>query len=184
MRTSSFCTCLHAPSLYLFAGSEVVSGTLSIAPASIIVKSDAQISLAMKFNASLPAEAAPVKLFTCSAAGDPLQYITELQQTAADGNAYSASLALHGPQLGSLSSSPGVLRFTVVVGDGNRATGATAQLELLQGVVLSEPDCCSHAACCSAQQLQRCWKACSRLLLLHHWHDWLDGSDRDQLTPL
>uniref|UniRef100_A0A383VLH2 Sushi domain-containing protein n=1 Tax=Tetradesmus obliquus TaxID=3088 RepID=A0A383VLH2_TETOB len=57
----------------------------------------------------------------------------DMQPDAADGSTYSASLALQGPQLGSLSSSPGVLRFTAVVGAGNTATGAVARLDLLPG---------------------------------------------------
>ncbi|WIA20647.1 hypothetical protein OEZ85_005025 [Tetradesmus obliquus] len=114
-------------------GPEVFSGVLSTNPTNVIVKSKAQILFTLQFNASLAAAAGPVKLFTCSAAGDPLQYLIDMEPTAPGGITYSASLALHGPQLGSLSSSPGVLRFTAVVGAGSRATGAVAQLELLPG---------------------------------------------------
>jgi hypothetical protein len=42
-------------------------------------------------------------------------------------------LDLQGPKLSGLNSSPGVLRFTAVVGAAHAATGATAQLELLPG---------------------------------------------------
>jgi hypothetical protein len=108
-----------------------LAGTLSVTPASAIVKSAVQIKFAMAFKASLPGISGPVKLFTASAVGAFLQYVTDLQ--AAAGSSYVASLALQGSQLGSLSSSPGVLRFTAVVGAGNTATGAVAQLELLPG---------------------------------------------------
>jgi hypothetical protein len=110
-----------------------LTGKLLVTPASIIVKSQVQVDFIMKFNASLSATAGPVKLFTCSATDDPLQYLSVMQTAAASANSYSASLAMQGPQLGSLSSSPGVLHFTAVVGTGNNATGAVAETELLPG---------------------------------------------------
>jgi hypothetical protein len=90
----------------------------------------------MKFTAALPVTAGTVKLFTCSAAGDPQQYLADIQaDSAASSSSISANLALQGHQLGSLSSSPRVLLFTVVVGDNANTgvTGATAQLEMLPG---------------------------------------------------
>jgi hypothetical protein len=110
-----------------------VSGALSVTPTNIIAESEVQINFTMKFNSTLSAKAGPVKLFTCSAAGDPLQYLTDMLPAATAGSTYLASLALQGPQLGSLSSSPGVLRFTAVVGTSNKPTGAVARLELLPG---------------------------------------------------
>jgi hypothetical protein len=87
----------------------------------------------LKFSTILSATAGTVKLFTCSAAGDPQQYIADMQPKETGGSSYSASLALQGPQLGSLSSSLGLLHFTAVVGACNKPTGAVARLELLPG---------------------------------------------------
>ncbi|WIA40167.1 hypothetical protein OEZ86_013564 [Tetradesmus obliquus] len=63
-----------------------------------------------------------------------------MQPAAAGGSTYSASLALQGPQLGSLGSRPGVLRFTAVVGAENSTTGAVARLELLPGCAAGPSD--------------------------------------------
>jgi hypothetical protein len=126
-----------------------MSGYLSVSPASVIVMSAVKVDFTMKFNASLLATAGPSKLFTCSAAGDPLQYLSDMQLAAAGGSTYSASLALQGPQLGNLSSSPGVLRFTVLVGGNNRATGAVAQLKLPPGAWTLGPPALKPSGLCN-----------------------------------
>jgi hypothetical protein len=125
------------PANWCIAGLEAFSGKLAITPAEVIVKSAVQIKFTLKFNASLPAAAGAVKLFISSAVGSPLQDLADMQPAGTDDSTYAASLALQGPQLGSLSSRPGVLRFTAVLGARNTTTGALAQLELLPGVCLS-----------------------------------------------
>uniref|UniRef100_A0A383WDU4 Tyrosine-protein kinase ephrin type A/B receptor-like domain-containing protein n=1 Tax=Tetradesmus obliquus TaxID=3088 RepID=A0A383WDU4_TETOB len=148
-------------------GSEDITGVLSIALSSVIVKSKAQIVFSMRFNASLSAAAGPVKLFSCSAAGDPLQLLTDMQLTASGGSSYSASLDLQGTPLGSVSSSPGVLHFTAVVGADNRATGATAKLQLLPGCAdgpaATPPEGgrpWDATACASSATGQQCFTTC------------------------
>jgi hypothetical protein len=98
------------------------------------VKSAAQIIFTMKFHTALPVTAGTVKLYTCTAAGKPLQHLAEMyMQGDSAGSMYSASLALQDPEMSSISSKPGMLHFTVLLGAADAATGATAQLELLPG---------------------------------------------------
>lgn len=158
------------------AGPEDLTGELSVTPASIIVKSEAQIKLTVKLNASLSAAAGAVKLYTCSAAGDPLQYLSDMQPTATGGSTYSASLALQGPHLGSLSSRPGVLRFTAVVGAENSRTGAVTRLELLPGAcAISVKDVTT--ACVSAAEALLATAVSSRHRPEQHCSQTPDGCD-------
>jgi hypothetical protein len=114
----------------VFTGALV--GELSISPRSIMLSSEDLITFTATINAPLTAADGDVKLYTCNAAGTPLQYIANMQQQSnapppSSSSVYSVSLALQGPQLGSSSSSPGVRLFTVVLGVGNNATGVIAR---------------------------------------------------------
>ncbi|WIA42690.1 hypothetical protein OEZ86_008644 [Tetradesmus obliquus] len=91
-----------------------------------------------------------------------------MQPAAAGGSIYSASLALQGPQLSSLSSSPGVLHFTAVVGTGNRTTCAVARLEPLPGCASGPTDLppeggwpWNAAACAASAVGQQCLTYCN-----------------------
>jgi hypothetical protein len=97
------------------------------------MKSEAQIVFTMKFNIALPEAAGAVKLFMSNAAGEPVQLLADMQPSGADSSAYTATLALQGLQLGSFSSRPGKLWFTVAVGTAAKGTGAVSLLEVLVG---------------------------------------------------
>jgi hypothetical protein len=121
-------------------GAGDLSGQLSIFPPLIMLGSKGLLNFTMNFITDLAAAAGDVKLFTSIAAGKPLEYIADMEQQStatppSSSSVYTVSLALQGPQLGSLSSSPGVRLFTVVVGNDSKATGATAQLELIAGMM-------------------------------------------------
>jgi hypothetical protein len=73
-----------------------ITGQLSVSPASIIVKSNAQVTFTMKFTTALQVTAGTVKLFTCTAAGDPQQYLADMRGDSAS-SVCSTSLALQGP---------------------------------------------------------------------------------------
>jgi hypothetical protein len=137
----SMCVCCSAvitrpDSVVLFTGA--LLSELSISPRSIMLSSKDLGEFTAIISAPLTGAAGEVKLFTCNAAGTPLRYVADMQQQSnaappSSSSVYAVSLALQGPQLGSLSSSPGVRLFTVVLGTDGNATGAMAQLELIAG---------------------------------------------------